>query len=315
MPIFRESLSFAARGIRAFLNIEAGITRSNTPAQARRPTWDKEPGGVEPENVVWIFGFGRSGSTWLSRMMRDLKQHTVWSEPLIGLLFGRFYYTESHQVYRENPMFVMGSRKEIWLKSIRSFFLIGASERFPKATTGNGILVVKEPNGSIGAPLLMEALPESRMIFLVRDPRDVTASALESLQKEGWGSERLRLTTTPAVTAEMWAAHYLQYVGNTKQAYDEHGGPKTFVRYEDLRTDPLDTMRRIYSELGIEVDDEELSQVVEKHSWENIPAEKKGPGKFYRKGKAGSWKEDLTPEQAGAVEQICGDLMREFGYL
>jgi hypothetical protein len=84
------------------------------------------------------------------------------------------------------------------------------------------------------------------------------------------------------------------------------------VRYEELRVDTLDTMRRIYSELGIAVDEKELARAVEKHSWENIPEEEKGEGKFYRKASPGSWREDLTPEQVEVVEKITAPLLKEF---
>src|SRR3712207_6950789 len=61
------------------------------------------------------------------------------------------------------------------------------STLFPYTTLfRSDYLVVKEPNGSIGAPLLMEALPESRMILLVRDPRDVAASSIDARRKGGW---------------------------------------------------------------------------------------------------------------------------------
>ncbi len=70
-------------------------------------------------------------------------------------------------------------------------------------------------------------------------------------------------------------------------------------------------MKRMYSELGIEVDEGELAQVVEKHSWENIPEENKGEGKFYRKASPGGWKDDLTPEQAQIVERVTAPLLEQ----
>ena len=70
-------------------------------------------------------------------------------------------------------------------------------------------------------------------------------------------------------------------------------------------------MRHIYSTLGVPVNEEELARIVEKHSWENIPEEKKGEGKFYRKGKPGGWREDLTPEQAEMVERVTAPLLKE----
>ncbi len=63
-------------------------------------------------------------------------------------------------------------------------------------------------------------------------------------------------------------------------------------------------MKRIYSTLGMTADEGELAKAVEKHSWENIPEEEKGEGKFYRKATPGFWREDLTPEQAEKVEKI-----------
>jgi hypothetical protein len=67
----------------------------------------------------------------------------------------------------------------------------------------------------------------------------------------------------------------------------------------------------MYSALGIEVGEEGLARVVEEHSWENIPEEEKGEGKFYRKATPGGWREDLTPKQAEAIERITAPLLKQ----
>lgn len=79
-----------------------------------------------------------------------------------------------------------------------------------------------------------------------------------------------------------------------------------------MRADTLGTMKRLYSELAILVDERELAQAVKKHSWENIPKEEKGEGRFYRKASPGSWTEDLTPEQVETIEGITAPLLKEF---
>ena len=84
------------------------------------------------------------------------------------------------------------------------------------------------------------------------------------------------------------------------------------VRYDALRTDTFATMKRIYYEHNMEVDEEELGRAVEKHSWENIPEEEKGEGKKFRKAELGGWREDLTAEQVGIVEEITAPLLKEF---
>jgi Sulfotransferase domain len=71
-------------------------------------------------------------------------------------------------------------------------------------------------------------------------------------------------------------------------------------------------MKRIYSTLGIEVDEGQLQEVVERHSWENIPEDQKGQGKFYRKASPGGWREDLTPEQAEIIEKVTAPLLEKY---
>jgi hypothetical protein len=281
---------------------------------------DIDPGSISPENVVWIFGAPRTGSTWLSDMMEDGENKTVWREPTVGALFGIPYYAQGSEALREarykNMHFILGRHREAWLRAVRFTVLDGAAARFPNATQGGGHLIIKEPNGSMGAPLLMEALPESRMIVLMRDPRDALASALDARREDGWWSNKEDSSTAVEACPDRFMAGlaktFVLHMGNAKKAYDAHRGRKVMVRYEDLRSDTLGEMERIYSTLEIAVDKEELAQVVEKHSWEMIPADEKGEGKFYRKASPGSWTEDLTPQQVEIIERITGPLLKEF---
>jgi hypothetical protein len=354
MPVFNSRTVFElARGIRAFLNLEAGLTRgeisprdpdlSGQPAsqarelaRARLRLEEKEreiaglkqrlavspprAGGVGPENVVWIFCSNRSGSTWLSSMMGEVEGHEVWNEPLVGKLFGDLYYVGAAG-HRKVKHYILGDyHKGSWLDSIQSFVLSEASARFPEVAEG-GYLIIKEPNGSIGAPLLSEAMPASRVIFLVRDPRDVAASGLDAARKGSWqyenaadrGWKREALADNqPDVWVRRRAQNYVRHAGKARDAYEAHKGPKVLIRYEELRDDTLGTMERLYSTLGIEVGREELARAVEKHAWENIPEKEKGQGKFYRKATPGGWREDLTPGQVEIVEQVSAPLLKEF---
>jgi hypothetical protein len=105
---------------------------------------------------------------------------------------------------------------------------------------------------------------------------------------------------------------YVRQMGNGKKAFDDHEGCKIMVKYDDLRTDTLATMRALCAALELPVDEKRLTEVVEKHSWENIPQRERGEGKFYRKAASGGWREDLTPEQARIVEDITAPLIEEF---
>jgi hypothetical protein len=279
--------------------------------------------GIRPENVVWVFGSGRTGSSWLTFMMGGLPDHTRWNEPLIGYLFGHLYY-ERGWTRQDAKHFILGDDyEETWLDSIRSLVLNGGLARFPERAE-NGYLVIKEPHGSMGAPLLVKALPESRMIFLVRDPRAVAASNLDAHRQGSRPSQRRRAKRSelfekktqaderPDAYIRSHARTYLQDIRFTKQAYEAHKGRKVLVRYEDLRADTLGTMKRIYSTLEIPVDEAELARVIEKHAWENIPEDEKGPGKIRRKASTKGWKEDLTPNQVEIVERENAEILDQF---
>ncbi len=280
----------------------------------------REAGGINPENIVWIFGSGRSGSTWLRSMMEDLDHHQLWEEPMVGKLFGEFYES-SMEAELHRPDFIMSNAtRRGWVGAIRNFILECAAYAHPRLGAGD-YLVVKEPNGSVGAPLIMEALPESRMIFLIRDPRDIVSSMLDGARQGGWMYERKEnenwkrraaANNNPDNFVRNRSRKYLEHAGSAQRAYDAHRGPKVLVRYEDLRSNTLETMKRIYSTLGIEVEEEELARAVEKHSWESIPEEEKGEGKFYRKASPGGWREDLSPEQAKIIEKVTAPLLEKF---
>jgi hypothetical protein len=340
----KNRLAFeVTRGVEMFLSVEAGVARKKVAVAPGRRTsftaWARKlerlgrralaksglgprgavppetggalapasRGGVNPENVVWIFGAGRSGSTWLSSMMGEIEGQHVWFEPWVGALFDPYHLRLEQRGGRH---FILSPYyKETWLKSIKSFVLDGANARFPEITEGE-YLITKEPGGSVGAVLLAEALPESRMVLLVRDPRDYTASWLDARKEGGWQAGGEGTADSTERTAKL-AQRYLRLVGEAKRAYESHAGRKVLVRYEELSADTLGTMMRIYSALGVPVNEEELARAVEKHAWENIPEEEKGEGKFFRKASPGSWREDLTEEQAKMVEEITAPLLRE----
>lgn len=265
----------------------------------------------DPQRMVWIFCTGRSGSTWLRGMLAEVLSARVWGEPKVGQLFGRFH-SRANEAQLSSPNFVMGRPTQpVWIKSLRHFVLEAAWAAHPDIASSE-YLIVKEPDGAVGAPLISEALPESRLIVLVRDPRDVAASALDARRKGGWklpyGGDQLA-DENPDAFIERSASDYRLQIEKALQAYEAHEGPKAILHYEELRENIFSAMKDLLDALELPVDPDELSRVVEKHSWKNIPEKEKGAGKFYRKGEPGSWREDLTENQARIVEEATAPLL------
>lgn len=355
MPVFRSTSVFeVAKGVKAFLSLETGLTRGRVPklgdperlqvqlkqtqgqlehtrqrlrkrlrekdrrlAQLERRSNTAKGSGINPENIVWIFGTARTGSTWLGSMLSEIEGHALWDEPRVGELFGVFLTERENYLRENNKEFILtkNPHQSAWLESVRSLVLEGAKARFPEAEH----VTIKEPNGSTGAPFLMEVMPESRMILLVRDPRDIVASILDGVKEGGWltkakdlGGHWKQDAGGLDAYAERRSNAILRDISSAKRAYETHKGYKTLVRYEDLSADTLGVMQRVCSSLGLVVDGAHLARAVEKFSWESIPAESKGVGKRHRKATPGGWKEDLTSEQIELVERITAPLLEEF---
>jgi hypothetical protein len=249
-------------------------------------------------------------------MMAELENQERWHEPYVGMLFGSFVYErlKDNQKLLNNPSFIMGEPyREAWLGSIRNFVLEGAAARYP-ALRKDQYLVIKEPNGSVGAPLLLSATPESRMIFLIRDPRDVIASRLDAFREGSWTGQDRDYSTTEKLNAQTkrLATDYLKVVSKVQEAYEAHQGNKVLVRYEDLRHDTINALKAMYDALEVEADETQIEAAVVKHSWARVPEEEKGKDKFFRKAQPGSWREDLSPEQIKIIEDTTGPILSEY---
>jgi hypothetical protein len=289
-----------------------GQVRTPTPNSRRRP---RGFGNLQEERLIWMFGSPRTGSTWLSRMMAELDDQERWHEPYVGLLFGSFVYERlRNSKLLGSASFIMGEpHRKVWLDSIKNFLLEGARARYPNLREDQ-YLVIKEPNGSVGAPLLLEATPGSRLIFLIRDPRDVVASRLDAFRKDSWSAQNRDLDSAEELNAftRQLAEDYYNVVSQVQRAYETHRGEKVLVRYEDLRADTVGTLKRMYDGLKMTVDARALEAAAAKHAWEQVPQDKKGTGKFYRKAQPGSWEEDLNLEQVRIVEDATGAILDEF---
>jgi hypothetical protein len=54
---------------------------------------------MRPENLVWVFGTARTGSSWLSAIMGEIQGYNRWHEPLVGHLFGNLYYVRAGRAF------------------------------------------------------------------------------------------------------------------------------------------------------------------------------------------------------------------------
>jgi Sulfotransferase family len=283
---------------------------------------------LEPR-VTWILGSPRSGTTWLTAQLAALTGAVAVDEPLIGAHLAvpmgavtSLPHPKDPLVYEaseERPAYFFSRGTEYaWRPALRALLL----RRFAAAViTSRGgrraPVLIKEPNGSLAAPLLLRALPRSRLLFVVRDGRDVVDSMVDGAS-EGWITQTHGSALAPddrRAFLERRAHHWVRTVDAVRRAFDAHGADRRLlVTYESLRAEPEAEVARIIRWLGRDDVLDAVPGVVASHSFERLPAEHTGSGQFARAATPGLWRESFSQEEQAVLTTIMGPTLATLGY-
>jgi len=212
--------------------------------------------------------------------------------------------------------------EHVWRPELRRLALVRLHAQAQRAAREHGLadplVLVKEPNGSHAAELLMSLLPRSRMIFLVRDGRDVIDSLLDARDAGGWvGAPNLNLAD-PAERLDYvrrQARLWLNSTNAVQSAFASHPEElRRRLRYEDLLADPLATLRPLVAWLGLDDDEAGLQAAIEANAFGAIPRRMRGPGTPRRAATPGMWRENMAPSEQEAMLAIIGPKLAALGY-
>jgi hypothetical protein len=175
--------------------------------------------------------------------------------------------------------------------------------------------IVKEP-GSHAAPLLAELFPESKLVFLLRDGRDVVDSWLDAYSEGSWAIPGGAFPVAPEGRLALirWlSAVWVFRCRAVRQAFNSRGpDDRVLVRYEALLGDTQQCLGEICETLGLAA--ENLPKTVARHRFESLPAAARGQRSEARTASPGTWRESLSGEEQAAMHEVLGETLTEFGY-
>lgn len=289
---------------------------------------------MQEKRLAWIFGSSRSGSTWLLKMLSDLEGVVPVDDPHLGHHLGVWRpiplawaacedppeLTTLLDVKAEEAGYFFAERyREAWWEPLRQ--LIAA--RFEAQAADAGVsdpeqasaFVVKEP-GSHVAPLLTELFPESKLIFLLRDGRDVVDSWLDAYSDGSWAipGGAFPVSEEGRIPLIRWLSTVWAFRSRAVQRAYESRPPQARIkiRYEDLRGETERCLTEICAMVGIET--ERVPEVVEAHQFEKLDSATRGRRRFIRQARPGGWRDNLSRAEQEAMHEAMGDALAEFGY-
>ena len=287
------------------------------------PLTESEEDELE-KNLVWIFASARSGTSWLGMELLSYETFSI-NEPQIGLHLGmkqnksRDNLVRNIEMFEDNPDYFFSNRfQNTWYYFLRKLIL---NRIYAQFNTTKVKIIIKEPNGSLGADLLIKCLPKSLMIFLLRDGRDVIDSSIDARRSKSWATKQYNLTPISdekelrLVEIENMAKGWNNLMFILKSCYAHHDPKlKIKIKYEDLLQNTSSELKKIYDFIGIDISEDKLNKIIQKYSFDKISEDKKGSGKVTRSATPGKWKENFSEEEQKIMQDIMGKTLSDLGY-
>ncbi len=262
--------------------------------------------------MVWILGSGRSGSTWLATQLLNNPENVIWDEPYVG---GHFPMVEAWQKNRGGTYFFSKNHEKIWKPCLRKLILQRTLSEFGRSDKN---VIIKEPNVGHGMGIVLECLPNSKLVFLLRDGRDVVDSQIDAFKKGSWNEDGAVWikNTTREQRIELFSKGWTKSIKSVFESFQKHNSKlKILVKYEDLLTSTLDELQKIYDFIGIKTSENELKEKIKKYDFNKIPSNKRGSGKFFRTAKVGGYKDNFSEKEQEIMISLMGEALKKVDYI
>jgi len=274
------------------------------------------------KNIAWVFGPARGGTTWLGSQLLSYQTYNMF-EPKITILIGnmrQWVVKNGKKIDRQGAQkdYIFSLQyKKTWIYHLRKLILNRIYSQFPDFSKK---IILKEPLGKGGSDIMSECLPNSKIIIIIRDGRDIVDSKLDAIRDQNsWGVKQEGhepMTEDRKMTfIRNNSIQYVTLMADLISTHTNHDEKlRILVRYEDLRKNTVEELSKVYQFLGIDIPRNKLEEIVEKNSFENIPSQSKGKGRFTRYATPGKWKENFNEEEQKLMNSIMEKTLTSLGY-
>lgn len=268
--------------------------------------------------ITWIASYPKSGNTWVRALLLN---YLAPIGPIVSL-----NDLKAIPIAASRPLFdqALGCDSDLLLphevQALQNAWYDLVAHRHP----GHFFKVHEQYN-----PRLHTPANSSLVLYIVRNPWDVAVSyaahrgcsvadTIPVLEDENYVASRStteRKSQLPQFYGS-WSTHASSWL-------DQSAIPVHLTRYEDLLTSPCPTFAAILKACGYSIDENRLHSAVEACSFQNLRSQEEASGfpekppaaeKFFRVGRAGAWRDFLTPKQAGSIAQSHAKAITRFGY-
>lgn len=281
---------------------------------------------ANPRGIVWLASYPKSGNTWIRVFLYNLSI-IVRGVKRDGDEINQFW----HLVPEERQFaeyFEQALGKPPAAASVPESYAVRPRVQSMIASSAKGLVMLKTHSvfGVVDGTPTINTKVSCGAIYLVRDPRDVALSLANHMGSsvdeaiDFMNSPKARELGHDNMAAELWSS-WSRHVKGWTDGSDES---LLVVRYEDLLSKPHETFARILAHIRHPAKPDQMALAIERSSFEELRGQEEKFGyallppttkRFFATGRAGSWREKLTPAQLGSIISANDDMMRKYGYL
>lgn len=276
------------------------------------------------KNIVWLASYPKSGNTWFRAFLtallsedNDVHINNLWStynfndsklfESVQGLNASELLINELNELRRDTFFTLSEFEKEnLYVKIHKAYsFLEDGLPAIPTEVTKVALYFVRNP--------LDVAVSLAHHSSFTIDESINYMGCNSVLSKIKSGAEFFLL---PALL-QTWHQHVSSWIYNPSIKVE-------IIKYEDMHNCPLDTFKRAVKAIGLSYDSQRIMRAIECVTFDKLKEQElknkfreKPPNaeNFFRKGKIGSWKEEMNKQQIQQIINNHGKMMYKLGYL
>jgi hypothetical protein len=281
---------------------------------------------------VWLASYPKSGNTWIRLLIGSLMLED--GHPLdINRIPGDCGIASARSPFDESTLIPSNLLTHEEIDALRPQVNADLPQEPDQPDGAAGVSSVRFVKlhdaytlSSTGVPLFAGA---RAAILLVRDPRDVASSyanhnrstidrALDLMADPGavlFGTGRPHDQLPQKLLG--WSEHAASWL-------DQRDVPVHVVRYEDMKRDTVGTLRAAMHFAGWPVDRARTERAAAMVSFEKLREQEASGGfcewhdpggrRFFRRGEAGGWRDELTLDQIDRIERAHAPMMQRLGY-
>ena len=272
--------------------------------------------------IWWLASYPKSGNTWLRAVLSTITSgrpvdinamHRLGPSADGRSPFDEALGISSADLSLEQELNLRPRAYEVWAEAARR-------PLYCKAHDASHFTPAGEP--------LFSAAATRGAVYVVRDPRAVAVSLAAYM---AWTiDEAIAWMDDPVATSASSSrrlSHHLRILllrwHNHVESWLTAPFPVHLMRYEDMLADPHATFAAAAAFLGLPCNSDAIEAAVAETTFSRLREQEqragfsekpRSAGAFFREGRADSWRQELTPEQAARIVTAHGATMRRLGY-